>query len=148
MNSTGATDRSSYPAPHRFTESVHPSDSVEARGNFVSKGKSAGNENRRWHGTRRRCNIGDKGFITPCTDYKCSLCSILKTSFDIKFFKGATGWGRFGVGIYTSSTSSKFVSVPLNGSPSDMYLTLPFPPIGLTIIRVTKVLLPIGRRCY
>jgi len=25
----------------------------------------------------------------------------------MKFFKGATGWGRFGAGIYTSSTSSK-----------------------------------------
>ncbi|KAF9643753.1 hypothetical protein BDM02DRAFT_1355394 [Thelephora ganbajun] len=82
-------------------------DGVEARGIFLSTGKSRGNENRRWHGTRRRCNIGDKGVTTFCTNPKCSLCCIVKTSFSLGFFKGATGWGRFGVGIYTSSTSSK-----------------------------------------
>jgi hypothetical protein len=27
---------------------------VEARGNFMASGRSAGNENRRWHGTRRK----------------------------------------------------------------------------------------------
>jgi len=82
-------------------------DSVETRGNFVSAGKPPGNENRRWHGTRRKCNIGDTGITTVCTDSKCALCRIIKTSFDVKFFKEATGWGRFGAGIYTSSTSSK-----------------------------------------
>ena len=85
---------------------------MEARGNFASVGKSRGNENRRWHGTRRKCNIGDKGITRLCADSRCSLCCIIKTSFDIKFVRGATGWGRFGAGIYTSSTSSKFVSIP------------------------------------
>ncbi|KAF9790516.1 hypothetical protein BJ322DRAFT_1036993 [Thelephora terrestris] len=82
-------------------------DSVEGRGNFVAKGKSRGNENRRWHGTKRKCNLGDQGCKTFCADSACSLCRIIKTSFDVKFFKAATGWGRFGHGIYTSSTSSK-----------------------------------------
>ena len=58
-------------------------------------------------------------------DSTCSLCSIIKTSFDLKFFKGATGWGRFGHGIYTSSTSSKFVSVPWNRLSFHTYLNLP-----------------------
>jgi len=80
---------------------------VEATGNFAATRKSRGNENRRWHGTKRRCNIGDKGFTSFCTDSRCSLCCIIKTSFNLSFFKGATGWGRFGAGIYTSSTSSK-----------------------------------------
>jgi len=82
-------------------------DSVEARGNFASMGKSPGNENRRWHGTRRKCRLGDTGYQTFCADTECALCCIIRTSFDLKFFKAATGWGRFGRGIYTTSTSSK-----------------------------------------
>jgi hypothetical protein len=82
-------------------------ESVEARGNFVALGKSKGNENRRWHGTKRKCNLGDPGNNTFCTDQECPLCCIIQSSFDLKFFRAATGWGRFGRGIYTSSTSSK-----------------------------------------
>jgi len=82
-------------------------DGVESKGNFVAMGKSRGNENRRWHGTRRKCNLGDIGHHTFCADMECALCCIIQLSFDLKFFKAATGWGRFGRGIYTSSTSSK-----------------------------------------
>ncbi|KAF9790543.1 hypothetical protein BJ322DRAFT_999764 [Thelephora terrestris] len=82
-------------------------DSVEARGDFLATGKSRGNENRRWHGTKRRCCIGDKGTTKICTNSRCSLCRIIQNSFDITLSKKATGWGRFGAGIYTSSTSSK-----------------------------------------
>lgn len=82
-------------------------DAVETRGNFVAMGKSRGNENRRWHGTRRKCLLGDTGNTSFCNDMGCSLCCIIKSSFDLKYCKSATGWGRFGVGIYTSSTSSK-----------------------------------------
>ncbi|KAF8805453.1 ADP-ribosylation, partial [Phlegmacium glaucopus] len=80
---------------------------VESRGQFVSTGRSAGNENRRWHGTRRICNIGDKGHTQFCSAPTCSLCCIMRTSFDISLWGKKTGWGRFGRGIYTSSTSSK-----------------------------------------
>lgn len=100
------------------------SNAVEARGQFVSQGRSAGNENRRWHGTRRECNLGDKGNTTFCGSSTCSLCCIVKTSFDLSLWGKKTGWGRceifilftplktyrllrFGKGIYTSSTSSK-----------------------------------------
>lgn len=82
-------------------------DGVEARGNFAAKGKSPGNENRRWHGTKRKCRLGDPGHMGFCTETDCALCCIIKTSFDLKFFKSSTGWGRFGQGIYTSATSSK-----------------------------------------
>jgi len=80
---------------------------VEAQGQFVSTGRSAGNENRRWHGTRRICNIGDKGHTQFCSAPTCSLCCIMRTSFDVSLWGKKTGWGRFGKGIYTSSTSSK-----------------------------------------
>jgi len=85
-------------------------DFVEARGNFTAVNRPPGNENRRWHGTRRKCTLGDKGCTTFCSDAQCSLCSIVKTSYDLAHFGKKTSWGRFGAGIYTSSTSSKFVS--------------------------------------
>ncbi|KAF5367744.1 hypothetical protein D9758_009884 [Tetrapyrgos nigripes] len=81
--------------------------SVEARGQFVAAGRSPGNENRRWHGTRRECHLGDKGQTQFCSSLTCSLCCIVRTSFDLSLFGKKTGWGRFGRGIYTSSTSSK-----------------------------------------
>ncbi|KAJ6561844.1 hypothetical protein B0H19DRAFT_1209997 [Mycena capillaripes] len=80
---------------------------VENAGHFVASGRSAGNENRRWHGTRRECTLGDKGQTQFCASTTCSLCCIIKTSFDISLWGKKTGWGRFGKGIYTSSTSSK-----------------------------------------
>ncbi|KAF9556030.1 ADP-ribosylation [Agrocybe pediades] len=80
---------------------------VEAQGQFLSSGRSEGNENRRWHGTRRVCNLGDKGQTQFCSASNCSLCCIIRTSYDISLWGKKTGWGRFGKGIYTSSTSSK-----------------------------------------
>jgi len=80
---------------------------VEARGHFTSVGRSAGNECRRWHGTNRGCHLGEKGHINFCSSAACSLCCILKTSYKLQAFGKKTGWGRFGAGIYVSSTSSK-----------------------------------------
>ncbi|KAI5116798.1 hypothetical protein M0805_001800 [Coniferiporia weirii] len=77
--------------------------SVEARGKFLARGIPAGNENRRWHGTRRECNLGDPGNTQFCASPSCPLCCIIKTSFDVS----KSGKGQFGVGIYTSSTSRK-----------------------------------------
>jgi len=85
------------------------SNRVEAKRNFVSKNQTRGNERRRWHGTTRKCRVGDKGVTTLCSNPSCALCCIMKTSFDLSFFAKKTGRGRFGAGHYTSSTSSKFV---------------------------------------
>lgn len=82
-------------------------DNIEAQRNFLASGRSPGNEQRRWHGTKRVCNLGEAGNTTLCTDNKCALCCIIRESFDIKYYKSNTKWGRFGAGIYTSSTSSK-----------------------------------------
>lgn len=110
--------------PRLLTEICCRRDNVESRGNFVAMGKARGNENRRWHGTRRRCNLGDPGITTFCAGARCSLCCVIKSSFDLKFFKASTGWGRFGHGIYISSTSSKFVPTRRDGLPLNMSLTL------------------------
>jgi len=77
---------------------------VEAAGQFVPKGQAAGNERRRWHGTKRQCRIGDDPKnLTPCRNSDCNLCRILKASYDVKL----SNVGMFGKGIYTSATSSK-----------------------------------------
>lgn len=93
---------------------------VEGRGNFVAAGRSAGNENRRWHGTTRECNLGDNGNCTLCSSQTCSLCCILRTSYNLNLFGKKTGWGRFGHGIYTSSTSSKSNDYSTNNNPSSL----------------------------
>ncbi|KAG8832030.1 hypothetical protein FRC18_005588 [Serendipita sp. 400] len=78
---------------------------VERQRNCQSLGLKPGNEQLRWHGTRRRCKLGDKGETQTCDDEKCALCSIIRSSFDVNRF--GKSWGRFGRGIYTSATSSK-----------------------------------------
>jgi len=75
----------------------------------MAKGLGPGNQRRRWHGTNRNCNIGENGRTSFCYSPQCSLCCVIKASFDIAYSKKKTGWGRFGNGIYTSSTSSKLV---------------------------------------
>ena len=92
-----------------MTDARGRSDKVEIARNFASQGESRGNEGDRWHGTTRKCVIGDKGVTEFCSDISCSLCCIMKTSFDLRFFGKKTKFGRFGAGIYTSATSSKFV---------------------------------------
>jgi hypothetical protein len=82
---------------------------VEVRGGFTTMGLSPGNQRLRWHGTNRNCNVGDSGRTSLCRSPHCSLCRIIKTSFDVAHSKKNTGCGRFGQGIYTSSTSSKLV---------------------------------------
>ncbi|KAE9394007.1 ADP-ribosylation [Gymnopus androsaceus JB14] len=49
--------------------------------------------------------FGNYGQTEFCDSETCSLCSIIRTSFDLSHF--GMNWGRFGRGIYTTSTSSK-----------------------------------------
>ncbi|KAG8954505.1 hypothetical protein FRC04_011833 [Tulasnella sp. 424] len=71
---------------------------------------SEGFEHELFHGTPRRCLLGNEPELTkPCDNDSCRLCRIIKTSFTVK--KAGTAEGRtflrFGRGIYTSSVSSK-----------------------------------------
>ena len=92
---------------------------IEAKRQCAQTGLEAGNQQRRWHGTRRACNIGDPGHMTLCTSTGCALCSIIRSSFSIKYASDGlyvtstiidicelTNVLSFGKGIYTSSTSS------------------------------------------
>ncbi|KAG8905715.1 hypothetical protein FRC01_008254, partial [Tulasnella sp. 417] len=97
---------------------------VEQAGKWVSQGKTAGNENRRWHGTVRECTVGDDpNKLDMCTSTACKLCCVIRTSFDMKY----VAVGVYGLGIYTSaysSTSHGYTRVATKGSPyRAMFLT-------------------------
>ncbi|KAK0236145.1 hypothetical protein EDD85DRAFT_791505 [Armillaria nabsnona] len=100
-----------------------PSDDVEKAGNFkADPNLTAGNEKRRWHGTRKDCNLGDPNSTQGtalCNAPSCSLCNIIRESFNISQWGKNTGWGRFGKGIYTSATTSKANDYIHNNGHSD-----------------------------
>ncbi|KAI5998852.1 ADP-ribosylation [Pisolithus albus] len=86
-----------------------------------------GNEQLLFHGTDRACLLAEtRNNVVLCSLQKCSMCSILRTSFEVKRcgksilftfehapshpydFKGSkNAFKRFGHGIYTTSCSSK-----------------------------------------
>lgn len=66
------------------------------------KNAGPGNTLRRFHGTKRRCNLGETSNI-PCTDEDCNVCSILRNGFRLPKAENL----RFGKGIYSTATSSK-----------------------------------------
>ncbi|KAH9967415.1 hypothetical protein BC827DRAFT_1173986 [Russula dissimulans] len=67
-----------------------------------------GNTRRRFHGTTRKCGLGDDSSKTAlCNMISCNLCRIVQRSFELARASENTSFKRFGVGIYTSATSSK-----------------------------------------
>jgi hypothetical protein len=75
--------------------------------------KRVGQEVFRYHGTARRCTLGNNGNTQLCTSTACPLCSILRTSFKVSL---ANPTGAFGAGVYTSSASNKSYSYTRAGS--------------------------------
>ncbi|RHZ71895.1 hypothetical protein Glove_249g3 [Diversispora epigaea] len=70
---------------------------------------SAGNEQRRFHGTKMSCFIGIKNGQL-CNDKSCAVCCIIKEGYKLRFVGTGTisaAFQRFGSGIYFSGTSSK-----------------------------------------
>jgi len=60
-----------------------------------------------FHGTNRACLLGEDGHNTLCASSDCSVCSIIRNSFDIRKTGTRYIFQRFGSGIYTTSCSSK-----------------------------------------
>lgn len=94
---------------------------VEAKGNFKQRNRTPGNENRRWHGTTRKCSLGDPGNTELCQNTTCALCSIITSSFDLAFYKTKTSWGRFGeyssfliLTLLTVSQDAEFIPARLH----------------------------------
>ena len=82
------------------------SDSIEAKRQFAIKGLKPGNEQPRWHGTKRECNLGNSPSNSSlCYSPTCALCGVIRQSYDISY--SGKKWGRYGKGIYSTRTSSK-----------------------------------------
>eukprot|EP00698_Gefionella_okellyi_P022195 TRINITY_DN731_c0_g1_i1.p1 TRINITY_DN731_c0_g1~~TRINITY_DN731_c0_g1_i1.p1 ORF type:complete len:684 (-),score=107.90 TRINITY_DN731_c0_g1_i1:64-2115(-) len=67
-----------------------------------------GNEQRRFHGTGMRCQLGS----TPnndklCSASDCAVCGIIRSSFRVSKAQSNISFARFGAGTYFTSTSSK-----------------------------------------
>ncbi|KAG8871526.1 hypothetical protein FRB97_008605 [Tulasnella sp. 331] len=70
-----------------------------------------------FHGTTRKCTIGDPGTGGAlCFEAGCSMCAILRTSFNVKY---ASDKGKLGLGIYCSGTASKANHYSKNGINSE-----------------------------
>ncbi|KAI0080962.1 ADP-ribosylation [Panus rudis PR-1116 ss-1] len=68
----------------------------------------AGTEALLFHGTTRACLFGETPqSVLPCKLSGCSLCAIVRDSFDVNKCGNKHKFSRFGKGIYTSSCSSK-----------------------------------------
>ncbi|KAG8975202.1 hypothetical protein FRB90_009587 [Tulasnella sp. 427] len=83
---------------------------------YIQYRTRVGNEQLLFHCTSRKCNIGDTGTNTElCSLEGCALCAIMRTSYSVSKARAS---GMFGVGIYTSSTSSKAAGYAYNHTPS------------------------------
>ncbi|KAF7378241.1 PARP catalytic domain-containing protein [Mycena sanguinolenta] len=66
------------------------------------------NEHLLFHGTRQTCRLGDDERKPQlCKETSCSLCSIIRNSFDVSKCGKEHAFSRFGTGIYTTECSSK-----------------------------------------
>lgn len=82
---------------------------IAKRPHLAQKGHgsgTAGNTHRRFHGTKLGCGISPSNAAT-CGGTGCSVCSILKSGFLVRYAQSNISFGRFGCGLYFSSTSSK-----------------------------------------
>jgi len=61
-----------------------------------------------FHGTNRACTLGDNRTEDElCSKKDCSLCAIIRDSYDVGKTGSKHNFSRFGPGIYTSACSSK-----------------------------------------
>jgi len=71
-------------------------------------GKTANIEHLLFHGTSRACALGETGDnVRLCRLARCSLCSVIRSSYDINLCGTKNKFSRFGQGIYTTKCSSK-----------------------------------------
>lgn len=58
------------------------------------RGLPMGNQCRRWHGSQRDCDIGDQGKADLCNSGKCSICGIIRTSYQVSKAQRNISFGR------------------------------------------------------
>jgi len=81
---------------------------VTSTTSFWSPFVGAGAESLLFHGTNRACLLGENPKnVLLCKLSGCSLCTIIRESYDLNKCGTKNRFSRFGTGIYTSSCSSK-----------------------------------------
>eukprot|EP01118_Nematostelium_gracile_P012878 TRINITY_DN4780_c0_g1_i1.p1 TRINITY_DN4780_c0_g1~~TRINITY_DN4780_c0_g1_i1.p1 ORF type:complete len:469 (+),score=54.30 TRINITY_DN4780_c0_g1_i1:62-1468(+) len=82
---------------------------VQTRPNLAVHGKGTeGNVHRRFHGTNSmKCDLGLNQNSKPCSQSGCATCGIIQNGLLLSKAQSHFSWGRFGRGLYLSSTSSK-----------------------------------------
>ena len=71
------------PPPYLFLHRLSrmDRDTVETWGQFILKGKSSGNEQKRFRSTVRACNLGEQGNLSPCRNEACWMCEAIWCGF-------------------------------------------------------------------
>jgi len=110
-------NRASCPRVKHVYRVVDSSNSVESYYEYL---RTHGNECFRYHGTKRRCQLGNDGYTTLCTYSLCNACSIIRTSFDVSLPNPS---GALGQGIYTSSASNESANYSDSNRSGVMFLT-------------------------
>eukprot|EP00930_Biecheleria_cincta_P049287 TRINITY_DN34511_c0_g1_i1.p1 TRINITY_DN34511_c0_g1~~TRINITY_DN34511_c0_g1_i1.p1 ORF type:complete len:365 (-),score=34.58 TRINITY_DN34511_c0_g1_i1:84-1178(-) len=72
-------------------------------------GKNPGNQQRRFHRTSMQCASTFNG--TLCGSPSCKACSVIKTGFLLKYCNPNPTWKHYGVGLYSSPSSSYGVNL-------------------------------------
>lgn len=67
-----------------------------------AQGRTPGNEKTSWLGLVRSCGLGDAGNTKPCSDDQCLLCSLVRSTIQMKYYPD---------GILTADTPAKCVLV-------------------------------------
>ncbi|KAF9533940.1 ADP-ribosylation [Crepidotus variabilis] len=89
---------------------------VSASSADVSFTRYGANEQLLFHGTNRHCTLGEEEKETNlCYRPECNLCCIISGSFEVSMAGSKHKFRRFGVGIYTTSCSSKADDYSQNG---------------------------------
>jgi len=84
-------------APQVLTFTSSHREGVESQRDFAAWGMTPGNEQYKWHGTARECILGDPGQSELCGSTNCSMCGIIRHSYDIDKF--GPKWGRLAQSI-------------------------------------------------
>lgn len=105
------------PEVHAIFEIQSPAESVKRYKEYrariaadpnVSNSKHPGNEKLLFHGTNRSCWLAeDTSGLPLCRLPDCHLCRVIRNSFDVRRCGTKHKFRRFGIGIYTTSCSSK-----------------------------------------
>jgi len=114
------------PRLHAVFKVISPEGTLKPYNDYRSKVqaspsvKTLGNtdvESLLFHGTKRACLLGENiNNLRLCALKKCSVCSIIRSSFDIEKCGSKHKFTRFGKGIYMTSCSSKADDYSSNGS--------------------------------